>query len=226
MKLVTFVTSALRRVRPQGMLLAGLVVASVTGLRAQTITTNQQGTNNGFFYSYWKSGGTVTMTLGSGGNYAVSWNTSGDFTCGKGWNPGSARTVGYNCGSYSNSGGGSLSVYGWTTSPLLEYYIVETWGSSRPVSGTYMGSISSDGGTYDIYHHQQVNQPSIQGTATFWQDLSIRQAKNSTGANHSVTTANHFNKWNSLGMTMGTFNYMILLTEGWNGSGYANATVW
>ena len=59
------------------------------------------------------------MTLGSGGNYSVSFNNCPDFTCGKGWNPGgSARTIGYNCGAYSNSGGGSFAVYGWTTGPL------------------------------------------------------------------------------------------------------------
>ncbi len=218
------VCSALKSSR---LLLAGFLLTAAAGLKAQTITTNQTGTNNGFYYSFWTNGGgSVSMTLGSAGNYSVKWTNAGDFTCGKGWNPGSARTVNYNCGVYSNSGGGSLAVYGWTTSPLLEYYVVETWGNSRPVSGSFMGTISSDGGTYDIYHHQQVNQPSIQGTATFWQNLSVRQSKNSTGTNHTVTTSTHFNKWKSLGMTMGSFNYMILLTEGWSGSGSSNATVW
>lgn len=46
------------------------------------------GTNNGYFWSLWKSddiSGNVTYTNGSGGNYSVSWNMSrGNFTCGKG----------------------------------------------------------------------------------------------------------------------------------------------
>lgn len=204
--------------------LAGIIRPSL----AQTITTNQTGTNNGYYYSFWRSttAGSVSMTLGSGGNYSVSWsNFPGDFTCGKGWNPGGYRTVGYNCGAYSNSGGGSLAVYGWTTSPLVEYYINEMWGGSAP-TGTYVGTVSSDGATYNIYKHQQVNQPSIQGTATFWQYIDTRQAKNTTGQNHTVNTGNHFNAWKSRGLNLGTFNYMILLTEGWNGSGYVNATVW
>jgi endo-1,4-beta-xylanase len=195
---------------------------------AQTITTSQQGTNNGYFYSFWRStsSGSLSMTLGSGGNYAVSWsNFPGDFTCGKGWNPGGYRTVGYNCGYYSNSGGGSLAVYGWTTGPLVEYYINEMWSGSAP-GGTYVGTVNTDGATYNIYKHQQVNQPSIQGTATFWQYISTRQSPNSQGQNHTVTTGNHFNAWASHGMNLGNFNYMILLTEGWNGSGYVNATVW
>src|SRR5262245_21676776 len=53
------------------------------------ITSNQTGTHNGFFYSYWKSSGTANMTLGSAGNYSVTWSlgSSGNFVGGKGWNP-------------------------------------------------------------------------------------------------------------------------------------------
>jgi endo-1,4-beta-xylanase len=86
--------------------------------------------------------------------------------------------------------------------------------------------LSSDGHTYNVAKHQQVNQPSIQGTATFWQYLS-NWGGTSTGSNHSVTTANHFNYWKAHIGSMGSFNYMILLTEAWGGgSGSSNATVW
>jgi Glycosyl hydrolases family 11 len=226
MKYTTLVTSALRRARPQCLLLAGLVVASVTGLQAQTITSNKTGTNNGYYYSYWRSGGSATMTLGSGGNYSLTWN-SGNTVAGKGWNPGGSRTVGYNCGVFSASGWTRFAVYGWTTSPLIEYYIVEKWaGSGNSSGGSTVGTVSSDGGTYNVSKHQQVNQPSIQGTQTFWQYFSVRQSQNSTGANHSVTTGNHFTKWKSALGSMGTHNYMILATEGYNSSGSTNATVW
>jgi len=227
MKPVSLVTSALRRVSSQGLLVAALAVASVSNVQA-AITTTQTGTNNGYYYSFWRanSTGTVSMNLGSGGNYSVSFNNCPNFTCGKGWNPGSARTIGYNVGSYSNSGGGSLGVYGWTTNPLVEYYVNEMWGSTRP-TGTYVARIVSDGAYYDIYKHQQVSQPSIQGTATFWQYISTRDNKNSTKSNHTVTTANHFNAWKSKIGSMGTFNYQILLTESWGGAnGYSNVTVW
>ena len=226
MKEVTRVTSALRRVRLQGLLLAGIVVASVSGLRAQTITSNQTGTHNGYYYSYWRSGGSATMTLGSGSNYNLTWN-SGNVVAGTGWNPGGYRTVGYNCGIWSPTGWARLSVYGWTTSPLIEYYIIEKWGGSgNSTGGSTVSTLSSDGGTYNVSKHQQVNQPSIQGTQTFWQYYSVRQSQNSTGSNHSVTTGNHFNKWKSVLGSMGSFNYMILATEGYNSTGRSNATVW
>jgi endo-1,4-beta-xylanase len=60
--------------------------------KRQSITTSQQGTNNGYFYSFWTNGGgSVTYTNGASGHYDVKWSNAGDFTSGKGWATGSAR---------------------------------------------------------------------------------------------------------------------------------------
>ncbi|HKF48415.1 MAG TPA: glycoside hydrolase family 11 protein [Terracidiphilus sp.] len=195
--------------------------AAVAG--AQTIYNNGRGTNQGFYYMLYTAGGSSTMTFSTqyAGNYAISWSGVNDVVGGKGWNPGGPRTVGYNVG--AASGYNNISIYGWTTNPLVEYYICE-FGSVA--NGSQKGSVSSDGHTYTTYEHTQVNQPSIQGTATFNQYLD-NWGGSSTGSNHSVTTGNHFNHWNSIGMKMGTFNLMILGTESYGGrSGYVNATTW
>jgi endo-1,4-beta-xylanase len=57
-------------------------------------TPSSTGTSNGYYYSFWTDGGgTVTYTNGAAGEYSVTWQNSGDFTAGKGWNPGSAQYV-------------------------------------------------------------------------------------------------------------------------------------
>jgi endo-1,4-beta-xylanase len=73
---------------------AGVLGAPTTTdlIERQTITTPSTGTNNGYYYSFWTNGGgTVDYTNGNGSEYSVTWQNDGDFTAGKGWNPGGAR---------------------------------------------------------------------------------------------------------------------------------------
>ena len=164
-----------RRRGRRGLFATGVAVAAlaVTGLVAPTTAhaeINQTGTNNGFYYSNWSDGqGSVNFTLGQAGNYSYNWSNVGNFVGGKGWKPGGAKTVNYS-GSWSSSGNSYLALYGWTTNPLVEYYIVDNFGSYNPSTGaTRLGTVNSDGSNYDIYRTQRVNQPSIQGNATFYQ---------------------------------------------------------
>ena len=154
----------------------------------------------------------------------MTWSNVGDVVSGKGWNPGSStRTIGYNVGSLNGSYN-FFGVYGWTTSPLIEYYVCEF--GSVTFGATSVGSLSSDGHNYSVWKHQQVNQPSIQGTATFWQYLS-QWGGSSKGANHAITIANHMNYWRSHIGNLGANNLQILAIEAYgNKSGNCNATVW
>ena len=110
---------------------------------ALLVSSNETGTHDGFYYTYWKDGGTVSMDLLTAGRYSVSWQSGTyNYVGGKGWSAGSAtRILGYNAGTWSpGTSNAYLTVYGWSTGPLVEYYIVDSWGSWRPPGGTAAGT--------------------------------------------------------------------------------------
>ncbi|KAF8853885.1 endo-1,4-beta-xylanase [Acephala macrosclerotiorum] len=190
--------------------------------RNTVVTTSTTGTAGDYYYScYIESGSGVTMDIGTG-SYSLTWtSTAEDVVAGIGWATGAARTISYT-GSIDASGDSLLALYGWTTSPLVEYYVIEKYGTYNPGSaGTLKGTVTSDGSVYDIYEVVRTDAPSIEGTATFNQYLSIRQSERTSG---TITLANHFDAWSGLGMDLGTFNYQIMATEGYESSGSSSIT--
>ncbi|TVY75947.1 Endo-1,4-beta-xylanase [Lachnellula suecica] len=161
----------------------------------------------------YKTGGTVNFATTTNG-YSVTFSGAQDFVVGRGWNTGSARAITYSGTHTATAGTVTFQVYGWTTNPLVEYYIIEDYTSANQF-GSSIGTVTSDGGTYNIYEDTRTNEPSITGTATFKQYISVRQSKRTSG---TVTTANHFAAWKAKGLSLGTFNIQVLSTEGYNGA--------
>lgn len=121
-------------------------------------------------------------------------------------------------GEFNPQGNGYLCLYGWTRNPLIEYYVVEAFGTYNPGDGLdYQGSFESDGSTYDFYTGERINQPSIDGDTTFTQFFSIRRDQRTSG---TVNFGNHVQAWANAGMNLGSDHYyQILATEGYQSSG-------
>jgi endo-1,4-beta-xylanase len=201
------------------------------GLLARGGTPSSTGTSGGYYYSWWTDGAAqATYTNGGGGQYTLTWSGgNGNLVGGKGWNPGSnGRVINYS-GTYQPNGNSYLSIYGWTRNPLIEYYVVESYGSYNPASAaTKKGTVSCNGANYDILTTTRVNAPSIDGTKTFQQFWSVRNPKKNPGGSisGSVDTGCHFRAWSNLGMKLGSeWNYQIVATEGYHSSGTATITV-
>jgi peptidoglycan/xylan/chitin deacetylase (PgdA/CDA1 family) len=206
--------------------LSVIIMSSASLFAAQTITSNQTGSIDGYDYELWKDSGTTSMTLNGGGKFSCSWSNINNalFRIGKKFD--STQTyqqlgnisVDYGC-DYQPNGNSYLCVYGWTKSPLVEYYIVESWGSWRPPGSTSKGTITVDGDTYDVYETTRTNQPSIIGTATFQQYWSVRTSKRTSG---TISVTQHFNEWANKGMQLGKMYECALTVEGYQSSGSAD----
>ncbi|KAF5341010.1 hypothetical protein D9611_006136 [Ephemerocybe angulata] len=216
------------------------LAAPGTNLTARAGTPSAEGTHDGFFYSWWTDNGAqATYTNGPKGQYtgvtAETWWEGRDGTpvlwTGKSVDivfkddelTPSSRVITYG-GTYSYNGNSYLAVYGWTRNPLIEYYIVDNFGTYNPSSGAQnKGSVTVDGAVYDILVSTRTNQPSIDGTKTFQQFWSVRRNKRTGG---TVDVGAHFRAWSNAGLKLGTDHYyQIVACEGYQSSGNCNITV-
>lgn len=203
-----------------------LLMPTITVKAATTIYNNQTGSQDGYDYALWKDYGTTSMTLNGGGTFSCQWSNIGNalfrkgktFDCTKTYSQIGNISIDYGC-NYQPSGNSYLCVYGWSRNPLVEYYIVDSWGTWRPPGATSKGQITVDGGTYDVYETTRYNQPSIDGNTTFKQYWSVRTSKRTSG---TISVTEHFKAWERFGMSLGKLYEVALNVEGYESSGSAN----
>jgi hypothetical protein len=190
-------------------------------------SSNQSGTVGSQQWTIWSSGsGGCLITYGSSAAFSATWNNSGDFLARVGLSLGSNKTYDQFATiaadfaeTKSGNGGGysSIGVYGWSVSPLVEWYVTEDSYNGLGGSGTKKGTFTIDGeGTYNVYQRMQNNQPSIQGTASFPQFISVRTSARTCG---HISLSKHFDAWKGFGMTLGKMEEAKVLVEAGGGSG-------
>ncbi len=177
---------------------------------------------NGYSYEYWSDGtGSGCMTVfGDEAAFSATWSNVGDFLARVGLSYDETRTpdqIGTFSSDFAFTGSANettyIGIYGWSNNPLIEYYIIEDWfGPWRP-SFTLEGTITVDGGSYDVYTNVRENAPSIHGTQTFTQYYSVRSEGRQCG---HISISEHFSAWADLGLPMGNLYEVKLLVEGLN----------
>ena len=217
--------------RPLAALLAMAALAAAHDPATREICRNRTGTHDGLFYTLWKDAGPACITLAGDGRYSLEYALEpGNLVAGLGWRTGSAtRTIGYHAAAFEPGTNSYLTLYGWSTGPLVEYYVVDSWGNEFTPPGegaVVLGTVESDGGTYAIYRTRRIHKPSIRGTATFDQFWSVRTERRPTGTDQTITFANHVAAWRGHGMELGRMNYQVMATEGFGSTGRSSLRVW
>ena len=195
-------------------------------------TENIIGEEDGYSYELWKDKGNTTFTVTGGGTFTCEWNNINNalfrkgqkFDSKKNWQDYGNISVDYGI-DYQPDGNSYMCVYGWTREPLVEYYVVQSWGSWRPPGQALaLGTVEADGGVYDVYKTTRVNQPSIDGTKTFDQYWSVRREKpqgDGTRLEGTRSVSKHFEEWEKLGLNMGKMYEVALTVEGYQSNGKA-----
>ena len=189
------------------------------------ITENELGTIDGYDYELWKDRGTTQMVLTGGGTFTCDWSdinnalfrTGMKFDCTKTWQEIGTIEVSYGA-DYYPVGNSYLCVYGWTREPLVEYYVVQSWGNWRPPGAQAIATVEIGDSQYDIYETERVNQPSIDGTQTFKQYWSVRKGKRTEDV---IPLTEHFRVWEEQGLELGKLYEVALTVEGYQSSGTA-----
>lgn len=189
------------------------------------LTENTLGTVDGYDYELWKDYGTTEMTLTGAGTFRCDWKDIHNalfrigrkFDCTHTWDEYGAIEVSYGA-DYYPVGNSYLCVYGWTREPLVEFYVVQSWGNWRPPGAEAIATVTVDDSQYDIYKTTRVNQPSIDGNQTFDQCWSVRKGKRTED---TIPLSEHFRAWEDLGLELGKLYEIAVTVEGYQSSGTA-----
>ncbi len=183
----------------------------------------------GLTYELWADAGSACMTNTADG-FLAEWSGN-NYIARVGLRPEESEmlvppVVTYSA-TYNTNGTSYLTVYGWTTDPLVEFYILEAHDPAyRPPGNgadvTSFPDIQVDGGTYEVRRSQRNNQPSIIGTTSFPQYWSLRTQNRTSG---SINVAEHFAAWEQAGLEMGDIYEVSMAVEGFGSSGTAEVQV-
>ena len=197
---------------------------------------NTQGGSGNLAWQIWSNGGSGSLTTFSTAAFVATWNNSGDYLgrLGFEWgNAGKAYTaygdITADLAFKKNGTAGQYSyvgIYGWSTNPCIEWYIVDDSYSAMPFNtGTApSGTADLDGGTYNLVKRNTSGTGGNRcGNVTNWdQFYSIRHTGRQCG---TISVSEHFKLWDAKGWKLGNLLEVKILVEAASGSGSVEFSV-
>ncbi|HEY3496209.1 MAG TPA: glycoside hydrolase family 11 protein [Polyangiaceae bacterium] len=178
---------------------------------------NGTGGEGNLAWEIWSNTGQGQLTHYDVPAFIATWNNSGGYLgrLGYEWGgfgdepvPHDQRgeiTAQYVSKKTGSAGGYSyVGMYGWTTNPCVEWYIVDDSYNNMPInpgSTTNKGEVQIDGGTYIMYTRPTTGTGGTRcsGTTNWMQYYSVRRTARTCGI---ISLSEHFRSWQSLGMDM------------------------
>jgi endo-1,4-beta-xylanase len=199
----------------------------------QHCSTYQEGTAAGLAWQVWSNGSAGCITTYSTPAFSATWNNNGDFLAriGLQWN--NTKTYDqygtisaqFSYTKTGTAGGYSyIGLYGWSTNPCVEYYIIDDSFGTFPFNAYGMsqkGTATIDGEVYKLFAGTTTGTGgsrcgSVSSWSQFW---SVRQKARQCG---TMSITEHFNAWKAAGMTLGKMDEAQILVEVGGGSGSVN----
>lgn len=197
---------------------------------------NSQGGKDNLAWQIWSNQGSGTLTTFSTPAFSAAWNNSGDYLGRLGFEWGNGGKTYDQYGTItadftfkkSGSGGGFsyIGIYGWSTNPCVEWYILDdSFGQMpfTPYNSGQKGSATIDGETYKFYSNSTNGTGGSRCNQSSWSQFwSIRQKARQCG---TITISDHFKGWDAAGMKLGNLLEAKILVETGGGSGKVDFAV-
>jgi len=162
--------------------------------------------------------------------FGAEWNNAGDYLARIGYEWGNAAKTYDAYGTitaqfaYKKTGTGGgysyIGIYGWSTNPCVEWYIVDDSFNGMPVnpgSTTNKGTAKIDDGDYTLYTRNTTGTGGSRCNASSWiQYYSVRKTARQCG---TISITQHFDAWKAAGMSLGNLLEAKILVEVGGGSG-------
>jgi len=199
-------------------------------------STNLTGGTGALSWSIWTNSAAGTITTFPTAAFSASWNGSNDFLArlgeewgnsGKTFDKFGTITAQFAETKSGTAGGFSyIAIYGWSTNPCIEYYIIDDSYNRMPVNPgmtTNKGTATIDGSLYTFYTRPTSGTGGSRctGVNSWTQFYSVRQTARQCG---QISITEHFKAWAAAGMTLGTLLEAKILIETGGGTGSINFT--